>query len=90
MIALLTLIIGLLVGYYARTVRDYVKQTRDMLLEKFDKHQAGVVAPTVSRATRQQPINLESETGGVMRPSPNQVALNAMIEREKKIKAMQR
>lgn len=60
-----------------------------MLQEKFDKHAAGVVAPAVSKATRHKTINLESQTGGVMRPSPNQVALNAMLEREKNIKRMQ-
>lgn len=88
MIELLTLIIGLLLGFYGRSVYDYVQRTYEMLQEKFDKHQAGVVTPSVSRVTRNQTINLESETGGVVRPSPNQVALDRMVERDKKIREM--
>jgi hypothetical protein len=57
-----------------------------MLLEKYSSHQAGVVKPNVSQVTRNQPINLESQTGGVMRPSPNQVALDNMKAREERLK----
>lgn len=87
MLAALTCIIGLLLGFYGRSIHDYVRSTYDMLVERFDKHQAGVVTPNISRVTRGQPINLESDTGGVVRPSPNQVALDRMREREDRIKA---
>lgn len=83
---LLAAIIGLLVGYYARTMYDRVSVLIAAWKEKFDAHEAGVVKPSVSRVTRNAPINLESDAGGVMRPTPNQVALDAMAEREKRLK----
>lgn len=86
MIELLTLLIGLVGGFYARSLFDYVKRIYELLADKFDSHKAGVVTPQVSRVTRGQPISLESETGGVTRPSPNQVALDAMKVREERIK----
>jgi hypothetical protein len=65
---------------------DYVKSIYVMLVEKYSSHQAGVVKPQVSQVTRNQPINLQSETGGVTRPSPNQVLLDAAAERERRLK----
>ena len=85
---MLYLIVGLLAGYYARTVFDYIKKIYMMLKDRFDEHQAGVIRPQVSKVTRSQPISLESETGGILRPSPNQVALDAMMEREKRLKSL--
>ena len=84
---LLTAILCLLLGFFGRTMYDYVKGTFDMLTEKFDSHKAGVVQPSVSRMTKSQPIDLSKKTSGVIpRPSPNQVLLNAQLEREKRLK----
>ena len=83
---LLTLILGLLLGFYGRTTRDYLKNLWDFWKDKYDSHQAGIVTPQVSRVTRSQPIDLSTEAGGVTRPSPNQVALDHMKERNEKIK----
>jgi hypothetical protein len=83
---LLFIIIGLLVGFYARVMFDYVKSIYVMLVEKHSSHKAGVVRPQVSQVTRNQPINLESQTGGVLRPSPNQVLLDAAAERDRRLK----
>ena len=80
------LAVGLLIGFYARVMFDYVKSIYVMLVEKYSSHQAGVVKPQVSQVTRNQPINLQSETGGVTRPSPNQVLLDAAAERERRLK----
>ena len=89
MIAVLTLILGLLIGYYCRSVYEYVKNSYDMLRERFDAHQAGVVKPEVSRVTRKpiQEIDLTSDTGGIMRPTPDQILTERMKERNEKIKA---
>jgi len=83
---LLILIIGLLIGYYARSIYNYVRNTYEILADKYAKSQAGVVTPHVSKVTKNSPIDLQSTTGGVMRPSPNQVALDAMKAREEKLR----
>jgi len=82
------LVLGLLLGFYGRSVYDYTHSTYNMLREKFDAHQAGVVKPEVSRVTRKpiQEIDLTSDTGGIMRPSPDQVLTNRMKERNARIK----
>lgn len=82
------LILGLLLGFYGRSIYDYVRGTYDMLREKFDTHQAGVVKPEVSRVTRRpvQEIDLTSESGGILRPSPDQVIVNRLKERNQNIK----
>jgi hypothetical protein len=72
-ITVLAIILGLLAGFYARQVRDKL----DVLIEdhkdrSFAK-QVGVVRPEVSRATRQQPIDLSSDTGVVRRPRPGEI-----------------
>jgi len=83
---MIELLIGLLIGFYAMNVYSYIKKTYEMLADKFDSHQAGVVQPTVSKVTRNQPINLESNSGPILKMSPNQVLLDRMKEREEKIK----
>jgi len=83
---LLTLILGLAIGFYGRKLIDYVRSIYEMLQYKFDSHRAGVVKPEVIRTTKSQPIDLSSNTGGVRRPSPNQVALDYMKQREQNIR----
>jgi hypothetical protein len=85
-IALLMLIIGLLAGYYARTVRDKVHGLYEMFRDRMETP-PGVVKPTVTRGqTRAQQVaevNLgieDDEGGGVLRPTPNQVELDRLAE----------
>lgn len=83
------LILGLLLGFYGRSIYNYVRGTYDMLRERFDAHQAGVVKPDVTRGRTRQPIqeiDLTSESGGIMRPTPDQVLTERMKERNQKIK----
>jgi len=82
------LVLGLLLGFYGRSIYDYVRGTYDMLREKFDAHQAGVVKPEVSRVTRKpiKEIDLTSDSGGIMRPTPDQVLTDRMKERNQRIK----
>lgn len=88
MIPLLTLVIGLLVGFYGRTVYNYVYETYQMLRERFDVHQGGVVRPERTKVTRNQPVNLESESGPIMKMTPDQITLERMKERNATIKRM--
>ena len=86
MIAVLTLILGLLLGFYGRDIRDRINYMYEYWQEKRDRHEAGVVTPQVSRVTRHQPVDLSSETGGIMRPRPDADAIRNKQEREKKIR----
>jgi hypothetical protein len=88
LIALVALLIGLLLGFYGRDLMHRVEFMYGLWQEKHDRHEAGVVKPSVARATRTQPqiINLESETGGVMRPKPDSAAIENVRAREKLIK----
>ena len=81
---LLSLLIGLLAGFYCRDIYDKVKDIYDNYKKERFLQDAGVVRPAVSKVTKNQPINLESETGGVLRASPDQAKLNALKEREKR------
>lgn len=88
LIALITLLIGLLIGFYARDIETKVRFLYELQQEKRDRHEAGVVTPSVSRVTRHQPqiVDLTSETGGVMRPRPDTQAQQNIKERERKIR----
>ena len=86
MTELLTLIIGLLLGFYGRDIRDRINYMYEFWQEKRDRHEGGIVKPSASLSTRQQPIDLSSETGGVLRPRPDAAAILNKKEREKKIR----
>lgn len=67
---LLSLIIGAMLGFYGQTVYGLLKKLYDEQIERHEAKQVGVVRPERILATKDQPISLESETGGVMRPRP--------------------
>lgn len=81
-------ILGLLVGFYARTVYDYVKRTFDLLKDKFEFDRSGVVKPQVSRHTRNQPIDLSTSTGGIRKLTPDEILMERAKERERKLKIL--
>lgn len=88
---LLVLLIGLILGWYGRTVKDYVHQTFLILKESRDMKQAGVVKPEVRRgSTRVPETDLTSASGPIMRMSPNEVLAERMKERNENIKRMSR
>lgn len=73
-VALLTLIIGLLLGFYGRTLYDRVNQLYAELQDRREAKQVGVVRPTgVPAATRSQPIDMSSDTGGIRKLSPQEL-----------------
>lgn len=88
LIALVSLAIGLALGYFARELNDKVHYLYELQQEKRDRHEAGVVTPSVSRVTRHQPqiVDLSSETGGVMRPRPDTQAQQNIKDRERRIR----
>lgn len=70
MIPLLTLITGLLLGFYGRAMYDKLTQLYEEFVERREAKQVGVVRPVGTPVTKNQPIDLTSDTGGVMRPRP--------------------
>lgn len=81
------LILGLLVGFYARSIYDMIKIIYDDYIERKQAQGVGVVQPNIQRgATRNQPINLQSDSGVVHRPNPHLATVQAIKEREKKMK----
>jgi hypothetical protein len=85
-IELLVLILGLLGGFYARTLLNYTRGVYNLLKDKIDSHNSGVVRTHAVKATRSQPINLQSDTGGVRRMTPDEVLTKNMIAREERLK----
>ncbi len=89
MIALLTLILGLLGGFYARQVYDMLKVIYDDYIERKQASQAGVVRPIKRLDTKSQPIDLSTGSGVVLRPTPTQAGLSeiaAQRERNERLK----
>ena len=80
------LILGLLIGFFARDVRDKVVSIYELLKDKFDAHQAGVVKPQVSRVTKGRVVNLESKSGIIPRLTPQEAALKRARERDERIR----
>lgn len=76
-LGLLSLLTGLLVGFYARAVYIRVDALYREWRYQQDVKQAGVVPPTKTRVTKGQPVDNSSETGPVTRPSPDKVAYDA-------------
>lgn len=85
-IGLLCLILGLLIGFYARDMRDKLKDIYTNYKEERFLRDAGPVRPEVTKGpTRREPIDLSSETGGVRRPTPDQILVENMKERDKRL-----
>lgn len=77
------LVVGLLAGYWANLMYAKVSKLLAYFKDRLDSP-PGVVKPQAQLIGQ---VNTNA-TGGVLRPSPNQVALEAMIERDRKIKDM--
>lgn len=73
MTELLALILGLLLGFYGRTMYDRLNQIYEEFRERQEARQVGVVRPRGIPATKNQPIDLSSDTGGVRKPSPAEI-----------------
>lgn len=85
MASLLCLIIGLLVGYYARQVYDNIKDIQERLQAKREYTEAGIVRPKVTRITPQIDLTI-SPTGGVRRPTPDEYLIANMKGKDGRLK----
>lgn len=79
--ALLSLILGLLSGFYGRTVHDRLNSIYAELRERKEAKNVGVVRPIGIPATRNQPIDLSTETGGIRKPTPMELEELRQVER---------
>jgi|GEM_PF-4105301 len=84
----LWLIVGLLTGFYAQKVYTMLKTVFDDYSERKQASQSGVVRPERHQVTRNIPIDLTTQSGSIMRPTPDQHRLNAMKERDIKLKQL--
>lgn len=73
---ILWLILGLLVGFYARQVYDMLKDVYEDFTERREAQSAGVVRVTRNKVTRSEPLDMSTSSGVVMRPTPTQAGLN--------------
>lgn len=86
--ALLTLIIGVAVGWYAERVYKLLIDLRLRLKDSKEYREAGVVQPGVTPVRRgtSEPIDLSSPTGGVRRRSPDDYMLANIKDRDEKLR----
>jgi hypothetical protein len=70
--ALIGLLIGHIEGYRAHRVTETLSKLYAYWKDRIETP-AGVVRPERTLATRNQPIDLSSEAGGVRRPTPDEV-----------------
>jgi hypothetical protein len=71
-LATLTLLVGLVLGWKGREIHDKVAGLYDLWKDRIEAP-AGVVTLEKRRVTRYQPPDPDSEAGGVMRPRPHKV-----------------
>ena len=84
MASLLTLILGLLIGYWCKEVYQKLRLIVEQTKEQKIYNDSGIVRPT-SRVVRQVDLTV-SDTGGVRRLTPDQAMLANIKEREARVK----
>jgi hypothetical protein len=73
--------LGILVGYFLREYINKFNTLIEIRKERKEAQNIGVVRPQGIPATRNQPIDLSSDTGPVMRPTPAKVEDQRQDER---------
>lgn len=73
LLSLLSLILGLLLGFYGRAMYDRLNQLYDEFKDRREAKQVGVVRPVGTPVTKNQPIDMSSDTGGVRKPTPAEI-----------------
>ena len=84
MIATLTALIGLLVGFYARSMYDMLRKLTNYFKDRLETP-AGVVRPTGQMLPPPQQAP-RSETGGIRAPNPEQYVIQNMKARDEQLK----
>jgi hypothetical protein len=81
-------ILGLLVGFYARTLHNMLSDIYKDFYERREASKAGVVKPIVSRGNaRNIPIDLSKPTGVIHRITPEQVEVRRQQKRDDRIRS---
>lgn len=80
-VALLGLILGLLLGFYGRAIYNRLDALYEQKKDEREAKNVGVVRIRGVRGSRDQPIDLSSDTGSVLRPSPAKVEDQRQAER---------
>lgn len=79
---LLSLLIGLLGGYWARTTHDRLKQLTDYFKDRLEAP-AGIVRPKGQTLAGSSPVPpTETDTGGIRRPTPDAYAIMNARDRD--------
>lgn len=73
LLSLLSLILGLLLGFYGRAMYDRLNQLYAEFQDRREARQVGVVRPVGIPATKNVPIDMSSDTGGVRKPTPAEI-----------------
>jgi hypothetical protein len=81
LLGLLSLIVGLLLGFYGRAMYDRLNQLYDEFKDRQEARNVGVVRPIGIPATKNQPIDLSSDTGGVRKPTPAEIEDQRQVNR---------
>lgn len=80
---MITLLIGLLVGFYARNIWEKLLQIQRELADINFVRKTGAVQPQKRLQTRTEPINLASKNGSIRKPTPQEVRLNQIDAADK-------
>ncbi len=70
---LLCFAIGLLIGFYGDALYTKVSAIAEDLQDKREAKKVGVVRPIGTPATRNTPIDMSSDTGGIRKPTPAEI-----------------
>lgn len=84
LISLLTLIIGLLLGFYGRMIYDRLNMLVEIRREEHEAKKVGVVRVTRETVNPNEPIDLSAPGGGVVkRQTPAQAEEQRQIVRDR-------
>ena len=84
--ALLGLILGCLAGFYAKELYSKVSELVERFKASREYEQAGIVKPQVTKVIPQ--VDLTTSSGVVRRPTPDEIMLQNIKERDAKLKRM--
>lgn len=81
----LLILIGLLIGYWARDVQDKLKELTSSMKAAKKYEKAGVVRPYVNKLAPPQAVDLSTKSGVIRQKGPIQYENEQRAEREAKI-----
>lgn len=85
MIPLLTLILGLIVGYYARSIHDMLTKLSSYFKDRLETP-SGVVRPGGTLLRNEPSATGNTDSGGVIRPNPDMYMAQNQRARDEALK----